>query len=232
MPVPPLSTSPPSHQFPLGGTLPVQRRIELLRYAHGRSSYVIEEDYDGDFRYDSPPVSSVQGLCPDRVIYVGTFSMTVFPSLRIGFIVAPPKLVPAMRDAKRMADIHAPAAPQLALARFMKDGHFARHLAAMRKGYGASRGILLDSLDRHFGGHACVLGSASGLHVCVRFPGSVSRRPCRTGSTSPAWASTRWNTMPRRKDIGRTRSSSVSACSIRVGSTPGIAILKRCLPAS
>ena len=215
----------PSHQFPLGSTMPVQRRVQLLRYARSRSSFVIEEDYDGDFRYDSPPVSSIQGLCPARVLYVGTFSMTVFPSLRIGYLVVPPELVPGMRDAKRRADLHTAAAPQLALARFMKDGHFARHVAGMTKLYRASREILLDSLARHFGERAHVLGSASGLHVCVRFPG-VRFTPTLLNRIDLAGVGVypveRWDDallfgfgMPDPRRINT-----------------GIAILKRCLPAS
>jgi GntR family transcriptional regulator / MocR family aminotransferase len=161
----------PSHQFPLGGTMPVQRRVRLLSYARKHSAFVVEEDYDGDFRYDSPPVSSIQGLLPSRVIYVGTFSMTLFPSLRVGFIVVPPALIEEARIAKRSADFHTAALEQLVLARLMKDGYYARHLVSMEKNYRKSRALLLDALHRHFGDEARILGAASGLHVCVRFPG-------------------------------------------------------------
>jgi GntR family transcriptional regulator/MocR family aminotransferase len=222
----------PSHQFPLGCTLPVQRRAQLLGYARSHSSFVIEEDYDGDFRYDSPPVSSLQGLCPARVIYVGTFSMTVFPSLRLGFIVVPPTLIAGMLDAKRRADVHSAAAPQLTLARFMKGGQFARHVAGMKRLYGKSREILLESLDRHFGEQALVLGSASGLHVCVRFPG-VRFTP----------------TLLNRIDLAGVGVYPVEDHAVRKGQwedalvlgfgmldprriNTGIAILKRCLPSS
>jgi GntR family transcriptional regulator / MocR family aminotransferase len=222
----------PSHQFPLGSTLPAPRRAQLLRFARSRASFIIEEDLDGDYRYDSPPVSSLQGLCPARVIYVGTFSMTVFPALRVGFIVAPPRLVAGMRAAKRLTDVHTAAAPQLALARFMKDGHFERHVASMRKAYRSSREILLDALQRHFAEEARVLGSASGLHVCVRFPG-IRFTP----------------TLLNRIELAGVGVYPVEDHAVRKGHwedtlvfgfgmldprriNTGIAILKRCLPAS
>ncbi len=222
----------PSHQFPLGGTMPVQRRVKLLSYARKHSSFVIEEDYDGDFRYDSPPVSSIQGLCPPRVIYIGTFSMTLFPSLRVGFIVAPPALIAGMRDAKRHADFHTPAIEQLILARFITDGHFTRHLFGMTKVYRKSRELLLDSLNRHFGEEARVLGTASGLHICVRFPG-IRFTP----------------TLLNRIDLAGVGVYPVEDHAVRKGRwedalvlgfgmldarriNTGIAILKRCLPAS
>jgi GntR family transcriptional regulator / MocR family aminotransferase len=98
----------PSHHFPLGGTVPVFRCVQLLKYAQRHSAFIIEEDYDGDFRYDSPPVSSLQGLCPSRVIFIGTFSMSLFPSLRIGYVVVPPVLIDGMRDAKILLHIIVP----------------------------------------------------------------------------------------------------------------------------
>jgi GntR family transcriptional regulator/MocR family aminotransferase len=222
----------PSHQFPLGGTMPVQRRVQLLSYARRHSSFVVEEDYDGDFRYDSPPVSSIQGLCPPRVIYIGTFSMTLFPSLRVGFIVVPPALIAGMRNAKRRADFHAPAIEQLVLARFIMDGHFARHLAVMKKAYRESRELLLDALNRHFNEEVRILGTASGLHVCVRFPG-IRFTP----------------TLLNRIDLAGVGVYPVEDHAVRKGRwedalvlgfgmldarriNTGIAILKRCLPAS
>jgi GntR family transcriptional regulator/MocR family aminotransferase len=222
----------PSHQFPLGGTLPVQRRVELLNYARSHSCFVIEDDYDGDFRYDSPPVSSIQGLCPRRVIYVGTFSMTLFPSLRVGFAVVPPSLIAGMRDAKLRADRHTSAAEQLILERFIREGHYARHVAGMKKEYQASRGLLLEAINRQFGEQARILGAASGLHVCVRFPG-VRFTP----------------TLMNRIDIAGVGVYPVEDYAIRKGRwedtlvlgfgmldprriTTGMAILKRCLPAS
>jgi GntR family transcriptional regulator/MocR family aminotransferase len=222
----------PSHHFPVGGTMPIARRVQLLKYAQRHSTFIIEEDYDGDFRYDSPPVSSLQGLCPPRVIFIGTFSMSLFPSLRLGYIVVPPDLIESMRDAKRRADIHTSAAEQLVLARFIGDGHFARHLAAMSKAYRESREILLAALSLHFGDEARILGSASGLHVCVRFPGARFTPP-----------------LLNRIDLAGVGVYPVEEHAIRKGQwedalvfgfgmldprriNTGIAILKRCLPAS
>jgi GntR family transcriptional regulator/MocR family aminotransferase len=222
----------PSHQFPLGGTLPVQRRVQLLGYARRHSAFVVEEDCDGDFRYDSPPVSAIQGLLPSRVIYIGTFSMTLFPSLRVGFIVVPPALIEEMRNAKRRADFHTAALEQLVLARLLKEGHFARHLAGMERNYRKSRALLLDALHRHFGGEVRVLGTASGLHVCVRFHG-IRFTP----------------TLLNRIDLAGVGVYPVEEHAIRKGRwedalllgfgmlddrriNTGIAILKRCLPAS
>jgi len=222
----------PSHQFPLGGTMPVQRRVQLLGYAQRHSAFIVEEDCDGDFRYDSPPVSAIQGLIPSRVIYIGTFSMTLFPSLRVGFIVVPPPLIEEMRNAKRRADFHTAALEQLVLARLIKDGYFARHLAAMSKNYRQTRTLLLDALHRHFGGEARILGTASGLHVCVRFPG-IRFTP----------------TLLNRIDLAGVGVYPVEDHAIRKGRwedtlilgfgmlddrriNTGIAILKRCLPAS
>jgi GntR family transcriptional regulator/MocR family aminotransferase len=222
----------PSHQFPLGGTMPVQRRLLLLGYARKHSAFVVEEDYDGDFRYDAPPVSALQGLFPSRVIYVGTFSMTLFPSLRVGFIVVPPALIEETRNAKRNADFHTAALTQLILARLIKEGAFSRHLAAMEKSYRESRALLVDALHRHFGGEARVLGAASGLHICVRFPGN---------RFTP--------TLLNRIDLAGVGVYPVEDHAVRKGRwedtlilgfgmlddrriNTGIAILKRCLPAS
>jgi len=222
----------PSHQFPLGGTMPVQRRVQLLSYARRHSAYVVEEDYDGDFRYDSPPVSAIQGLFPSRVIYIGTFSMTLFPSLRAGFIVVPPPLIEEMRNAKRRADFHTAALEQLVLARLIKDGYFARHLAAMEKSYGKSRALLLDALHRHFGEEARILGAASGLHVCVRFPG-IRFTPTLLNRIDLAGVGV-YPVENHAVKKGRWEDTLILGFGMlddrRINT--GIAILKRCLPAS
>ena len=161
----------PSHQFPLGVTMPIQRRAGLLEYARARGAFVVEDDYDSEFRYDSPPVSSIQGLDPERVVYIGTFSKTLCPALRIGYIVFPPELVNRGREVKWFTDLHNSSVEQIILARFMAGGHFVRHVHAMKKAHRALRQALVDSLARHFGPRAEVLGSAAGLHLCARFRG-------------------------------------------------------------
>ena len=161
----------PSHQFPLGVTMPIQRRARLLEYARKRSAYVVEDDYDSEFRYDSPPISSIQGLDPQRVIYVGTFSKTLCPALRIGYVVFPPELVIRGREVKWFTDLHNSSVEQLILARFLGEGHFARHVHRMKKAHRALREALVAALRERFGTGAEVLGSAAGLHLCARFRG-------------------------------------------------------------
>ncbi len=161
----------PSHQFPLGGTLPIQRRVRLLEYARERGAYVVEDDYDSEFRYESAPVSSIQGLDPSRVIYVGTFSKTLCPALRIGFIIFPPELVNRGREVKWFTDLHNSSMDQLVLARFLAEGHFVRHVHAMKKAHRALRRVLVEALERHLGARVRVLGSPAGLHLCARFQG-------------------------------------------------------------
>ena len=161
----------PSHQFPLGGAMPIQRRARLLDYAQARGAYVVEDDYDSEFRYDSPPISSIQGLDPQRVVYIGTFSKTLCPSMRIGYVVFPPELVDRGREVKWFTDLHNSSVDQLILARFLAEGHFLKHVHAMKKSHRALRGVLVDSLRKHCGPAAAVLGNAAGLHLSARFRG-------------------------------------------------------------
>jgi GntR family transcriptional regulator / MocR family aminotransferase len=161
----------PSHQYPIGCTLPIQRRVRLLDYARSHGAYVVEDDYDSEFRYESSPLSSIQGLDPQRVVYIGTFSKTLCPSLRIGYAVLPPELVNRGREVKWFTDLHNSSVEQLVLARFIADGHFLRHVHAMKKVHRAHRKVLVDSLRRRFGDRVEVLGSAAGLHLCARFRG-------------------------------------------------------------
>ncbi|HVO40142.1 MAG TPA: PLP-dependent aminotransferase family protein [Spirochaetia bacterium] len=167
----------PSHQFPLGVTMPIQRRAKLLQYARARGAYVVEDDYDSEFRYDSPPVSSIQGLDPEQVVYIGTFSKTLCPGLRIGYIVLPPELVNRGREVKWFTDLHNSSFEQMVLARFMADGHFVRHVHTMKKAHRALRQALTNALGRVFGASAQVLGSSAGLHLCARFPGRKFTAP-------------------------------------------------------
>lgn len=162
----------PSHQFPLGVTMPIQRRARLLEYARARGAFVVEDDYDSEFRYDSPPISSIQGLDPERVVYIGTFSKTLCPALRIGYIVFPPELVNRGREVKWFTDLHNSSVEQITLARFMAGGHFVRYVHSMKKAHRTLRQALVDSLERHFGSRAEVLGSSAGLHLCARFRGT------------------------------------------------------------
>lgn len=162
----------PSHQFPVGGHLPVQRRVELVQFSRNTRSFIIEDDYDSEFRYRGSPISSLQGLAPDRVIYVGSFSKSLFPALRLGCLVVPDELIEKCREIKRLTDMQCPALEQFAMARFIAEGHFARHITKMRKIYKAKRDLLLGELHACFGPIEC-FGDSTGMHVVVRFPGKV-----------------------------------------------------------
>ncbi|ANE46322.1 GntR family transcriptional regulator [Paenibacillus swuensis] len=159
----------PSHQFPMGGILPIQRRIELIEYVRQTVGYIIEDDYDSEFRYDGAPVQSLQSLCPDQVLYIGTFSKTMFPSLRIGYMIVPEPLVDGFRQLKRLSDYQTPSLEQLALVHFINQGHLSRHIQKMKKLYRRRRNILLSALTDQFGGDFRICGRAAGLHLVADF---------------------------------------------------------------
>lgn len=170
-PVPAFIYVTPSHHFPLGVTLSVKRRIELIEYARKNSVYLVEDDYDSEFRYDVKPTSSLQGFDPQRVIYLGTFSKTLFPALRIGYIIFPPELINKGRRQKWFSDLHNSVMDQLVLARFIEEGHFARTVASMKKKHRSRRDFLVSALKSHFGPEAEILGTSVGIHMAVRFRG-------------------------------------------------------------
>jgi GntR family transcriptional regulator / MocR family aminotransferase len=158
----------PSHQFPTGAVLSVTRRRELLRWARAHDAYVIEDDYDGELRYDIRPIQAIKGGdVEERVIYVGTMSKVLFPSLRLGYVVSPPGLISSFVKAKHVCDRQTPALLQMALADFMKRGHFARHLLRARRLCAQRRTALLAALDRHLGRRVTVEGVNAGIHVLL-----------------------------------------------------------------
>lgn len=159
----------PSHQYPAGGVLSLPRRLALLEWASSRSAFVLEDDYDGEFRFDGPPVECLQALdrC-GRVIYVGTTSKLLFPALRLGWLVVPSALVEHFRNAKAVADTGSATLEQLALADFISEGHLERHVSKSRARYAARRKALVDALAAEFGPRACVVGASAGLHVMLR----------------------------------------------------------------
>ncbi|QBD75390.1 PLP-dependent aminotransferase family protein [Ktedonosporobacter rubrisoli] len=159
----------PSHQFPLGGTLPVQRRQQLLQFVRASGGYIIEDDYDSEMRYSGAVVSSVQGLGPERVIYIGTFSKILAPSLRIGYVILPPPLLETARNLKRFMDMHSPSFDQLILASFISEGHLDRHVLKMRRLYRRRRDALLNSLKTCFPHHLQISGAATGLNLLASF---------------------------------------------------------------
>ncbi len=161
----------PSHHFPLGGILGADRRAQLIRWARDREAWIAEDDYDSEFRYSGPPVAPLWTMDADRTVYVGTFSKTFFPALRIGFAVVPPALEKEWKEARVHADVQNPVFEQLALARLLADRTIDRHVAKMRRLYARRRAALLAALSASFGDGIRVLGDASGLHVAVRFAG-------------------------------------------------------------
>jgi GntR family transcriptional regulator/MocR family aminotransferase len=167
-----LAVVTPSHQFPSGAILPLSRRIELLDWAKRHHAVIVEDDYDGEFRYDGHPLESLQGLDREgRVVYVGTFSRTIFPSLRIGYVIAPKSLVPALTAAKWLADRHTATLEQQALAEFISTGAYERHLRRVRRRNAARRRVLLDSIATFLGSRVRVTGTGAGAHVVLWLSG-------------------------------------------------------------
>ena len=160
----------PSHQFPVGVSLPLARRLQLLEWARTHGAVVLEDDYDSEYRYSGPPLPAMHGFADGAaVIYIGTFSNVMFRGLRVGYVVVPHGLVAPFVTAKWMADRHTPLVEQAALADFIAEGHLERHVRRMRRLYKRRRDVMLDALERHFGAGALVRGDAAGLHMTVKF---------------------------------------------------------------
>jgi GntR family transcriptional regulator/MocR family aminotransferase len=158
----------PSHQFPTGTILPLARRFALLEWARRANAAIVEDDYDGEFFYENQPVESMQGLDTDgRVLYVGTFSRTIFPALRIGYLIVPPSLAGAFTAAKWLSDRGTPTLEQETLAEFITSGAYERHLHKARRENRKRREALLAAIDEHLGDRASVTGDRSGTHLVV-----------------------------------------------------------------
>lgn len=158
----------PAHQSPTGVVLTARRRAELLEWARA-GHLVIEDDYDAEYRYDRAPVGALQGLGPDRVIYLGSASKTLAPGLRMGWMVLPPELVGPAIELKSLADAGNSVMDQIAFAQLLASGGYDRHLRQMRRRYLNRRNALLEALSRYLP-QATVLGAAAGVHLTVRFP--------------------------------------------------------------
>lgn len=158
----------PCHQFPTGVIMPVERRLALLSWAGRAGSWIIEDDYVSEFRYEGHPLEALQSLDRDgRVIYVGTFSKTVFPALRIAYLVLPPSLVHPFVAAKWATDRFSPSLTQEALADFIGSGQFERYLRRAGKGNAARRRALIGALRQHFGDRVEIAGENTGVHLVV-----------------------------------------------------------------
>lgn len=161
----------PSHQFPTGGVLPVGRRTELLRWAEEEDAFVVEDDYDSEFQFDVRPVPALKALDGGgRVLYVGTFAKVLSPDLRLGYVVLPDPAVGPFLALKRMSDRQCPIFLQRAVAEFMEEEGFERHLRRSRKRHGERRRALVAAVERHLP-DAEIAGSEAGLHVLLRLPG-------------------------------------------------------------
>ena len=159
----------PSHQFPTGSILSLPRRLELLAWAQQNSAMIIEDDYDSEYRYGDRPIPALQGLAQtDLVLYIGTFSKVLFPSLRIGYLVLPPSLISLFARAKWLSDRSLPSLEQQVLTDFIEQGHIDRHIRKMRSLYDLRRQALVQALKANFGEKAKILGEKAGLHLMVR----------------------------------------------------------------
>ena len=165
----------PAHQFPLGSVLSPRRRAEAARWAAGTGGVIIEDDYDGEFRYDRQPVGALQALAPEHVVYVGTASKTLAPGLRLGWLALPARLVDAVTDAKSQADAQTSSLEQLTLAEFIASGAYDRHVRRARLNYRHRRDRLITALDRHVPS-VRLTGIAAGLHAVVELPPGPSER--------------------------------------------------------
>ncbi len=161
----------PSHQFPLGGILPAARRTALIRYAREKDLYILEDDYDSEFRYLGEPIAPLYALDPQRVLYTGTFSKALFPAVRIGFALVPRLLQKQWRALRTYTDVQNPPFEQAALALFLRTRSMDRHVRAMRKVYALRRRTLLNALRAAFGNGFRPLGDEAGLHMAIQFAG-------------------------------------------------------------
>jgi GntR family transcriptional regulator/MocR family aminotransferase len=162
----------PSHQHPLGVVMSLRRRLALIEWARRRGAWILEDDYDSEYRYSGRPLAALQGLDPTgRVIYVGSFSKVLFPSLRLGYLVVPPDLVDAFISARRVLDEHTAMLAQPVLATFIDEGHFAAHVRRMRRLYAARQEALLDMARRELDGLLEIDADEAGMHLIAR-PGT------------------------------------------------------------
>jgi len=170
----------PSHQFPIGVPMSLPRRLALLKWASAAGAWVVEDDYDSEFRYGARPVPCLHGLDTDgRVIYVGSFSKTLFPALRLGFLIVPADLREPLLAARRAADVHPPLLEQTALADLMADGHFERHLRRMRAVYAERVEALGAAAKRYCSGVLRLRPVRTGLHAVADLAGPPADAVCR-----------------------------------------------------
>lgn len=167
----------PSHQYPLGVTMSASRRLQLLDWAQRSGSWIVEDDYDSEYRYEAMPISSLQGLDRNsRVIYIGTFSKTLFPSLRIGYMVVPPDLIERFVAVRHTMDLFPPHMYQAVLTDFINEGHFSRHIRKTRLLYSERRSALVEAIRSEFGSRLEIGGGEAGMHLVVTLPKGLRDR--------------------------------------------------------
>ncbi len=170
-----LAAVTPSHQYPLGAIMTLERRVALLDWARAAGATILEDDYDGEFRYGGRPITALYGLDGgDRVLYVGSFSKVMFPALRLAYLVAPPRLAEAVAQARRAAHAEPPALTQAALAEFVAGDAFTQHIRRMRLLYRARQEALVAAIRRHLGGVLVVDPSDAGMHLVGQLDRAVA----------------------------------------------------------
>lgn len=178
----------PSHQYPLGVTMSASRRFQLLDWAENHGAWIMEDDYDSEYRYESMPVTSLQGLDRNsRVVYIGTFSKVLFPALRLGYIVIPADLVERFAAVRFAVDIAPANFHQAVLADFIREGHFSRHIRRMRAIYAERRSVLMQSIRTELGGIAEIQGAEAGMHVSAVFQGISDRQVAERALAQKLW---------------------------------------------
>lgn len=190
----------PSHQFPTGATLALDRRLAVIAWARQHGAWIIEDDYDSEFHYAGRPTACVQGLDPhERTIYVGTFSKSMFPGLRIGYMVLPSALVAPMTVARTLLDGHSAPLPQLTLARFIEGGHFGAHVRTLRMVYAERRDVLARLVRTHLAGL-----------LEARVPAGGMQMPCRLVCD-----------LPEREAVDRARRAGIDLLGLTSLHAPG-----------
>jgi GntR family transcriptional regulator/MocR family aminotransferase len=164
----------PSHQYPLGVTMSATRRLQLLNWAARKGKWIIEDDYDSEYRFGSRPIVSLQGLDKHaRVVYIGTFSKVLFPAIRLGYVVVPQDLVPAFSAYRDAADIFPSTLYQAVVTDFIREGHFARHIRRMKMLYMERRNCLVQALNAELGKTLQIVGSEAGMHLVALLPRGI-----------------------------------------------------------
>jgi len=167
----------PSHQYPLGVSMGLERRLELLDWANRNNVWIVEDDYNSEFRHQDSMIASLRSLDREqRVIYLGTFSKIMMPSLRLGYVVAPERFVSTFSKGRARIDVHSSGIGQLALAEFMREGHLLRHLRRMRKVYAIRQQALMDAIMTYMPDDLSVSPAATGLHLVAFFTERLQAR--------------------------------------------------------